>query len=104
MSRLEDLPRVTGKVLDQLQAGPALKQRILQAAAESAPSAGRNITPLRRNLPLICGIAAALLIAFVGISYTRQATQSGHSTFITAAHAESSPVFLQRFLSEGTAE
>jgi len=87
MTKLEKLPEYTDSVMHGLTAGQALKQRILETAAESAlPNKKKSL--LLNPVPVLCSLAAVLLIFSVLLNGIQSVSVSdqGKMTVFTAGN------------------
>lgn len=67
MNKLDHLPEYTDQVLHGLRADSSLKQRILQEAASSGEASSRPFSFSFRPGPVLCSIAAVMLIVLTVI-------------------------------------
>lgn len=101
MSKIEQLPEITSRVLSGLKADETLKYRIIASAAEG--TVRRSFS--RVSIGALCCLSAAMIALCILISPHSSSDHSAvpglHET-AAGTHRSSSPVHLQQLLSRET--
>ena len=104
MSRLDHLPEITDHLLYGLQAGPALKQRILEKAAQSGDSRSASFRRPAIALGVLSMLMIAALIMLGSLRVGGGTPAPDIQTVAAGSYRSISPVDLQEVIDETSAE